>query len=189
MSRLSYTQFWNLVGENRVERVKFTEDKRSLLVTTKANAPGGVRTEKVRNREGGEGGIVGVRASSHHLTHSHPSTPSTPTPTHAHIHSHSHSQVGLPFDPELLDHLILHNVVIEASPSVAGTKFLYSLARIILPIGFAVYLQKLMYNIGQPGKSSEDVFAQARLERYQGELVVLGGELVVVVVVVEEYTC
>ena len=48
-------------------QVKFTGDKRSVWVTTKANAPGGVRTEKV----------------------------------------------GLPYDPELFDHMVEHGVVIE----------------------------------------------------------------------------
>lgn len=48
-------------------QVKFTGDKRCVWVTTKANAPGGVRTEKV----------------------------------------------GLPYDPELFDHMVEHGVVIE----------------------------------------------------------------------------
>ena len=54
-------------------QVKFTGDKRSVWVTTKANAPGGVRTEKV----------------------------------------------GMPYDPELFDHMVEHGVVIEVR-SVPG---------------------------------------------------------------------
>ena len=51
-------------------QAKFTGDKRSIWVTTKANAPGGARTEKV----------------------------------------------GLPYDPELLDHMVEHGVIIEVQP-------------------------------------------------------------------------
>ena len=47
--------------------MKYTGDKRSVWVTTKANAPGGQRTEKV----------------------------------------------GLPYDPELFDHMVEHGVAIE----------------------------------------------------------------------------
>ena len=54
---------WWLLGL----QAKFTGDKRSVWVTTKANAPGGARTEKV----------------------------------------------GLPYDPELLDHMVEHGVIIE----------------------------------------------------------------------------
>ena len=50
-------------------QVRFTGDKRSVWVTTKANAPGGQRTEKV----------------------------------------------GLPYDPELFDHMVEHGVAIEVS--------------------------------------------------------------------------
>jgi ATP-dependent metalloprotease FtsH len=122
-SRMSYTQFWILVRENRVERVRFTDDKRAFWVTTKANAPGGVRVEKI----------------------------------------------GIPFDPQLPDHLLMHRVQIDDNESVPGVKFLFNMARIVLPIAFAVTIQKLLYNLGQPKKSSDDVFAQARLEKYQGK--------------------
>ena len=59
---MTYTQFWNLVGERQVESARYTLDRRSILVTTKATAPGGARTEKV----------------------------------------------GLPFDPDLFDHMVEH---------------------------------------------------------------------------------
>lgn len=48
-------------------QVKYSGDKRTVMVTTKATAPGGIRTEKV----------------------------------------------GLPFDPDLYDHMVEHGVVIE----------------------------------------------------------------------------
>ena len=48
-------------------QVKYTGDKRSVVVTTKATAPGGMRTEKV----------------------------------------------GLPFDPDLFDHMVEHGVVVQ----------------------------------------------------------------------------
>lgn len=50
-----------------VLQVKYAADKRSVMVTTKATAPGGARTEKV----------------------------------------------GLPFDPDLFDHMVQHGVVVE----------------------------------------------------------------------------
>ena len=59
---MTYTQFWNLVSEGHIESVRYTADRRSVLVKTKAGAPGGVRVEKV----------------------------------------------GLPYDPELFDHLAQH---------------------------------------------------------------------------------
>ena len=106
---MTYTQFWQLIHEQQIERVgcnsstpniptavtsvlwhdsrssvlcptkevvlmlvlqsqvKYSGDKRSVMVTTKATAPGGIRTEKV----------------------------------------------GLPFDPDLYDHMVEHGVVIE----------------------------------------------------------------------------
>merc|ERR1711881_751036 len=39
----------------------------------------------------------------------------------------------------------------------------------ILPIIFAVYVQKYLYNLGQPTKSSEDIFARAKLRKYHGQ--------------------
>ena len=59
---MTYTQFWNLVSEGHVESVRYTADRRSVLVKTRASAPGGARVEKV----------------------------------------------GLPYDPELFDHLVQH---------------------------------------------------------------------------------
>ncbi len=63
---MTYTQFWNLVLERQVESVRYTADRRSVFVKTKASAPGGARVEKV----------------------------------------------GLPYDPELFDHLIENGYVI-----------------------------------------------------------------------------
>ena len=48
-------------------QVKYSNDKRAVIVTTKATAPGGARTEKV----------------------------------------------GLPFDPDLFDHMVENGVIIE----------------------------------------------------------------------------
>lgn len=52
-----------------VLQVKYAADKRTVMVTTKATAPGGARTEKV----------------------------------------------GLPFDPDLFDHMVVHGVVVEVT--------------------------------------------------------------------------
>ena len=52
---LSYTQFWTLAGEGRVDKVTFYgPEKRSMLALLSASAPGGARTIKVRS-----GGIAG----------------------------------------------------------------------------------------------------------------------------------
>jgi hypothetical protein len=59
---MTYTQFWALVKERQVDTVRYSDDRRSVFVTTKASAPGGARTEKV----------------------------------------------GLPFDPDLFDHMVEH---------------------------------------------------------------------------------
>lgn len=59
---MTYTQFWNLVSEGHIESIRYTADRRSVLVKTRASAPGGARVEKV----------------------------------------------GLPYDPELFDHLVQH---------------------------------------------------------------------------------
>ncbi|KAK9813430.1 hypothetical protein WJX73_008508 [Symbiochloris irregularis] len=47
MKKLTYTQFWNLVKEHKVDKVKFTPDWRVVEVTTNSLAPGGVRTERI----------------------------------------------------------------------------------------------------------------------------------------------
>ena len=45
---LSYTQFWALAGEGRVEKVTFYgPEKRSMLALLSVSAPGGARTIKV----------------------------------------------------------------------------------------------------------------------------------------------
>jgi cell division protease FtsH len=123
LSKMSYTQFWLLVRENRIDKVKLTDDRRSLWVVTKANAPGGPKLSKI----------------------------------------------GIPFDPLLPDHLLTHRVQVEDNEIGSGSKFLFNLARIILPIVIVVYVQKLLYNMGKPPKSSEDIFAQAKLEKRQGK--------------------
>jgi hypothetical protein len=54
---LSYTQFWTLAGEGRVDKVTFYgPEKRSMLALLSASAPGGARTIKVRS-----GGIAGCQ--------------------------------------------------------------------------------------------------------------------------------
>ncbi|MEW5306932.1 MAG: hypothetical protein WDW36_009362 [Sanguina aurantia] len=48
LTQLSYTQMWALVREGHVERVRFYgPETRNVMVTLRASAPGGVRTEKV----------------------------------------------------------------------------------------------------------------------------------------------
>lgn len=62
--QLSYTQFWNLIAEGHVERVRFIGPaKQSVLVKTLETAPGGVRACKVGLRvKGIVTGQGGVRA-------------------------------------------------------------------------------------------------------------------------------
>ena len=60
-------------NQSVVLQVKYAADKRSVMVTTKASAPGGARTEKV----------------------------------------------GLPFDPDLFDHMVEHGVVVEVTGSLS----------------------------------------------------------------------
>eukprot|EP00746_Dinoflagellata_sp_MGD_P157773 gnl/MRDRNA2_/MRDRNA2_86312_c0_seq1.p1 gnl/MRDRNA2_/MRDRNA2_86312_c0~~gnl/MRDRNA2_/MRDRNA2_86312_c0_seq1.p1 ORF type:complete len:944 (+),score=74.05 gnl/MRDRNA2_/MRDRNA2_86312_c0_seq1:51-2882(+) len=119
---MSYTQFWILVGEGRIEKVRFSPERQTLIVTTKQNAPGGARLFKV----------------------------------------------GMPFDPHLSDHLLLHGVYVEDTELHVGTQLIFHVILIVFPVAVILYFQKLLYNFGNQKKSSEAVFAQARLEKYQG---------------------
>lgn len=44
---MTYTQFWVLISEGRIHKVKFSQDNRHAWVWTKETAPGGARKEKV----------------------------------------------------------------------------------------------------------------------------------------------
>ena len=56
---MTYTQFWNLVRERKVDSVRFADDRRSVRIVTKASAPGGARTGK----PGGPRGCGTTRAA------------------------------------------------------------------------------------------------------------------------------
>ncbi|KAI3432765.1 hypothetical protein D9Q98_004305 [Chlorella vulgaris] len=119
---MTYTQFWNLVRERKVEQVKYTNDRRSIIVTTKPTAPGGARTEKV----------------------------------------------GLPFDPQLLDHMVMHGVYIEADTPNPVMPLLHALARLIFPIAFSFLLIKFAFRLGSK-KQRDRIFGGANLELVKPE--------------------
>ena len=114
---MTYTQFWNLVTEGRVEKVRYTMDRRSVIVTTKENAPGGVRTEKV----------------------------------------------GLPFDPDLFDHLVEHGVYIESPDFNPALPVVHSVMRLVFPVWFSFLLVKFAFRLGRK-KKRDKIFGGARLE-------------------------
>jgi cell division protease FtsH len=114
---MTYTQFWNLVEEGRVESVRYTPDRRSVIVRTKASAPGGARTEKV----------------------------------------------GLPYDPELFDHLIKHGTYIEPSEHNPALSIVHTLARLVFPVWFSFLLIKFAFRIGRK-KKRDKIFGGAKLE-------------------------
>lgn len=47
MGKLTYTQFWKLIRERKIERVVYTADRRAVNVTTKNTAPMGKRTDTI----------------------------------------------------------------------------------------------------------------------------------------------
>lgn len=114
---MTYTQFWNLVEEGHVENIRYTPDRRSVYVRTKASAPGGARTEKV----------------------------------------------GLPYDPELFDHLINHGTYIEPSDSNPALPIVHALVRLIFPVWFSFLLIKFAFRIGRK-KKRDKIFGGAKLE-------------------------
>lgn len=117
LKEMTYTQFWNLVTEGRIERVQYTMDRRSVLVTTKENAPGGVRTEKV----------------------------------------------GLPFDPDLFDHLVEHGVYIESPELNPALPIVHALMRLVFPVWFSFLLVKFAFRLGRK-KKRDKIFGGAQLE-------------------------
>lgn len=118
LKELTYTQFWHLIQERSIERVRYAADKRSVMVTLKATAPGGARTEKV----------------------------------------------GLPFDPDLFDHMVEHGVVIEAEHLSPIWGILQSLLRLAVPVSVAFYLVKISFLMGD-SQSADKLFGGARLEK------------------------
>ncbi|BDA40994.1 ATP-dependent zinc metalloprotease FTSH, chloroplastic [Coccomyxa sp. Obi] len=117
MKNMTYTQFWQLVKERRVDKVKYTSDKRSVWVTTNEKAPGGVRTEKV----------------------------------------------GLPYDPDLFDHMVEHGVHIEAEPLNQFDKVIMSFIRLFFPIWFAYLMIMVAFRIGVK-KKRDRIFGGAKLD-------------------------
>lgn len=119
---MTYTQFWNLVEEGHVESVRYTPDRRSVVVKTKASAPGGARTEKV----------------------------------------------GLPYDPELFDHLINHGTYIEPTDLNPALPIVHALVRLIFPVWFSFLLIKFAFRIGRK-KKRDKIFGGAKLESISGK--------------------
>ncbi|KAK9810298.1 hypothetical protein WJX72_008286 [[Myrmecia] bisecta] len=117
LKEMTYTQFWHLIREGRIDKVVYTADKRAVWVTTKPSAPGGVRTEKV----------------------------------------------GLPYDPDLFDHMVEHGVHIEATPVNQFEAVLSTLVRLAFPIWFAIYLVQFAFRIGRKRKRDK-LFGGARME-------------------------
>ncbi|PSC74371.1 ATP-dependent zinc metalloprotease chloroplastic [Micractinium conductrix] len=117
LREMTYTQFWNLVRERKVDSVRFADDRRSVRIVTKASAPGGARTEKV----------------------------------------------GLPFDPDLFDHLVEHGVFIEDANVNPALPMLHALARLVFPIAFSFLLIKFAFRLGRKQKRDK-IFGGAKLE-------------------------
>jgi cell division protease FtsH len=114
---MTYTQFWNLVGERQVEKARYTADRRSIYVTTKATAPGGARTEKV----------------------------------------------GLPFDPDLFDHMVEHSVYIETPTPNPALPLVHAVLRLVFPVWFSFLLVKFAFRVGRK-KKRDKIFGGARME-------------------------
>ncbi|KAI7835886.1 hypothetical protein COHA_010231 [Chlorella ohadii] len=117
LREMTYTQFWNLVRERKIDHARYSHDRRTIYVTTKANAPGGVRTEKV----------------------------------------------GLPFDPDLYDHMLEHGVFIEDTPVNPVMPMLHAVARLVFPIFFSFLLIKFAFRLGRK-KKRDKIFGGAKLE-------------------------
>jgi cell division protease FtsH len=119
MRNLTYTQFWRLVTERRIEKVRYTPDRRALIVETKKNAPGGKRIEKV----------------------------------------------GIPFDPDLFDHMVEHGVYVEEDENPSPlTPMLHSILRNVFPIWFSYWLIKTTFRFGTK-KDRDKIFGAAKLNR------------------------
>lgn len=122
LRQMTYTQFWCLVRDNLVERVAYTDDRRAVDVTTKAQAPGGKRTERV----------------------------------------------GLPYDPDLFDHLLAHGVVIESPKPNPIWCAVANMVRLIAPIAFAVWIVRFSFKLGRKDRRDK-IFGGARLELVRGK--------------------
>ena len=108
LREMTYSQFWCLVEEGRIQKAKFSIDRRNLFVTTKPEAPGGRRTEKI----------------------------------------------GLPPDPDLMDHLTAHGVFVEEPGELSAIEnALLGFMRIGIPaaVGLA-----LLYSCSKIGMLAED---------------------------------
>ncbi|GMH43653.1 hypothetical protein BSKO_11575 [Bryopsis sp. KO-2023] len=115
---LTYTQFWALVREGHVEKVKYTSDHRSVVVDLKESAPGGARQVKV----------------------------------------------GLPYDPDLFDHLVANQVYIEDPQIHPLGNVVFTLIRLAIPISVAFFLVQFSYRIGEKKGSSDQIFGGANLD-------------------------
>jgi len=114
---MTYTQFWNLIGERQIEKARYTADRRSIYVTTKATAPGGARTEKV----------------------------------------------GLPYDPDLFDHMVEHGVYIDTPTPNPALPLVHAVLRLVFPVWFSFLLVKFAFRVGRK-KKRDKIFGGARME-------------------------
>jgi len=117
LREMTYTQFWLLTREGRIDKVKFSGDGRSVMVTTKDNAPGGRRTEKV----------------------------------------------GLPYDPDLMHHLVEHGVEVELVQISPIYTVVVALLRLAFPVWLAMYLVKFSFRLGRKQKRDK-LFGGVRME-------------------------
>jgi cell division protease FtsH len=72
-------------------------------------------------------------------------------------------KVGLPYDPELFDHLIRHGTYIQPSDVNPALPVVHALVRLIFPVWFSFLLIKFAFRIGRK-KKRDKIFGGAKLE-------------------------
>eukprot|EP00803_Ostreobium_quekettii_P010009 evm.model.scf_768.7 EVM.evm.TU.scf_768.7 scf_768:46516-52162(+) len=120
---ISYTQFWALVREGRVDKVQYTRDYRSLWVDLKDSAPGGAQRIKI----------------------------------------------GIPFDPDLMNHLVSHGVYISEEMPSPLSSVLFSLFRLTVPITVAFFLVQASFRLGERKPGQDQIFGGANLDMMEAK--------------------
>jgi cell division protease FtsH len=72
-------------------------------------------------------------------------------------------RVGLPYDPDLFDHLVDHGVFVETPDPNPAMPVLHSIARLVFPIFFSFLLVKVTFRIGRK-KTRDKIFGGTRME-------------------------
>ena len=75
--------------------------------------------------------------------------------------------VGVPYDEDLLEHLLHHGVEIKSVDDNPWSPVGNALARLLLPVVFSVYLVQIAFRIGRKQKRDK-LFGGARMEMVQG---------------------